>query len=1015
ITVSGFGIPLDVNRVRVYVGDAQATVTDVQSNDTVERVGVISATVPAITEAGYYDVTIAVEKNGVWENDTLFGALAVDAPIRFDALTPLWGPVTGGTVITITGEGFEPGNTVSQGTRVRIGSIPVASINVISTTQMQIVAPGGYSGRHEVVGEDRYGNTTRLEGEEGFGYGLKLLTTTQAGGVSPTDIIVDQQTGVAITNGGYTIDLFKGGEGPFQVIDNIYFPDNLAAASFDIQDPLNPLLVGGSSYLPSGPEGQAALARHATAAALASLEILGLLTEEQQAELNELQGSILPMNMDSVRVLPVEEMEEGVLRKRLYVASGTGGVTRLNLDEQNGLQHLSQAMADNESRYVYDVLKWGNTVFAVAGQGSAEVEPPNSPCQAAGETDTTHTGLVGRINYHDPNDPVYLGEVDGLNGALSVLADERWLYAGGQASFTLWNTDGQCNQFRSASANKPQVAGTSTITATNLMDPALTREYLFAGNVADMVDYGDHLIVALTNGTVQIVEKARPDARTSMTIDSNLQRQGGRNVKLKLMGNLLFVSAYQGGVVVVDISNPEAPAVVSAGNTEHIEGLDIYKDRLLAASASGGMTVLQLPASMVMASSINEDGLITDNETLTLTFNEQITTTSLTEPGAVVVTRDDSGAPVPVTINPVNEINGHAQSFDLVFAHDPLVRYTVAVTDARNVRGTGLWRPYVLHVQGAAAGAQRPVIESVDGGVFHRGANLEQHIIGSGFRNDPAVKVYVDQYEVSHTWVDANTLLIPAGALELLPLELGDHQVSVVDSGLTSVMPGAILIGENLPLVQFALSEDTGSVKGGKRITISASSDAILPGAKVVMRSSAGVEIRTQEVAPGEFSPDLEEDVEDLSSLSFTLPGVVEPDLYEVYIDIEGTQIFVGNFSYTLEGGRDINLPNYPPMVIGGVDIVDDTMYVGVKDGEPPTTDNRFLMEHGFEIYDIAIWDQPIRLSQVRTRQPVNGVAAFGPSLYMASGSDGLLVADVHDPTNPLIVDSVAMPNNNAL
>ena len=49
-----------------------------------------------------------------------------------------------------------------------------------------------------------------------------------------------------------------------------------------------------------------------------------VLTAAEETRLKNLKGSEIPMPLDSARVLTVNEMEEGVLRKRLYVANGNG-------------------------------------------------------------------------------------------------------------------------------------------------------------------------------------------------------------------------------------------------------------------------------------------------------------------------------------------------------------------------------------------------------------------------------------------------------------------------------------------------------------------------------------------------------------------------------------------------------------------------------------------------------------------------------------------------------------------
>ncbi|MGD9164336.1 MAG: IPT/TIG domain-containing protein, partial [Chromatiales bacterium] len=365
ITVSGLGIPTDVNRVKLFAGGIEASVTQVASSDEVERVAIITATLPAFVHAGLFDVTVQIERDGVWESATLHGGLMVDDPIHFESLTPSWGAVTGGTTITITGSGFEPGNTVTDGLKVRIGSVPAASIRVLSSNKIEVVSRGGPVGRNDLHGEDRYGNVTSLTGDQGFGYGLKRLARQAASNIFPSDIVVDQETGVAMSNGGflYESDLEKL---PFRTVQDIPFPDSTLAATFDIQRPDQPLLVGGVSSLPDGSEGREALERHVQLGILMGRELMyetvdnaPPLSDEERSLMEQLQGSLIDTSIDSIRIHPTQELEEGVMRKRLYVAAGIGGVIRLNLDDQNGLQVLSRIAGGSTESHVTDVLKWG--------------------------------------------------------------------------------------------------------------------------------------------------------------------------------------------------------------------------------------------------------------------------------------------------------------------------------------------------------------------------------------------------------------------------------------------------------------------------------------------------------------------------------------------------------------------------------------------------------------------------------------------------------------------------------
>src|SRR5262249_45679005 len=144
--------------------------------------------------------------------------------------------------------GFSPGNTVVDGLRITFGNRPAQEIRVLSTDRLLVVSAPGRPGRTSVTGSDLYGNSTILDGEAGFGYGLKLLSSRNVN-FAPSDIIVDQESGIAITNAGYYSEfkiLDTGGYARF--VGDRLIPDVLAAATIDIQNPVDPIVVGGASF-----------------------------------------------------------------------------------------------------------------------------------------------------------------------------------------------------------------------------------------------------------------------------------------------------------------------------------------------------------------------------------------------------------------------------------------------------------------------------------------------------------------------------------------------------------------------------------------------------------------------------------------------------------------------------------------------------------------------------------------------------------------------------------------------
>ncbi|HED40633.1 MAG TPA: hypothetical protein ENJ13_09420, partial [Chromatiales bacterium] len=645
ITVSGLGIPTDAERVELYIGSIASTIIDITSNDNAARTAIITAELPAMAQAGQYDVTVRVNRSGVWESAVLYGGLLIDAPIHFDSLTPQWGPMNGGTTVTILGQGFEPGNSVLNALKVRIGSLPVRSVRVFSTKHIEVITGGGPSGRRNVLGEDRYGNQTSLSGDDGFGYGLKLISSNTSATVFSSDVLVDQATGVALTNGGY---LFENIEIAIEVTDKGVapvlkrgvlrdfagspLPDTVVTASFDVQNTSQPLIVGAGTSLPKGQQAEEQISRFLLQASLSARNILDLgegLSSEEQQLLEELRGSEMVLTYDSIRI---QKEEVGVgqnINKKLYVASGNGGIATVNLDDLNGLQ-IENIVLDGSADRITDIDKWDDMLYALSAPATGK--KPNTSCGKG--VDKANSGTVIGMNYFAAGDPVRIGVIAGVNGATTIMHDNEWLYASGFRKAYAWNAAELCALFtpdntaaRPESSASPSAEVVDTISAVNIFDPVVTRDFSFTSYVLDHVAYGDYMIVALGGSGLEIFNRERPEQRTVFNF-TGLMPITGDSVRLHMMGSTLFVSAANAGVVILDMRDPINPYVLSAGNDEHIDAVDIYKDRLVAATGKPAISLLQLPQSLVVASNIGEGETIARNETIDIRFNENMTTAS---------------------------------------------------------------------------------------------------------------------------------------------------------------------------------------------------------------------------------------------------------------------------------------------------------------------------------------------------------------------------------------------------
>ncbi len=998
ITVSALGLPANLGQVRLYAGDRALQIEGV-TRDNSSAPAILKVSVPALPRAGQYNLTLQVQRDGLWQQTVLEGALLVDAPIRFDALVPLWGPVAGDSTVTISGDGFEPGNTVMDGLKVRFGGLPVGRIDVLASNRMRVTSPRGAPGKVDVLGEDRYGNQASLTGLRGFGYGLRKQSELHPSLIFPSDVWIDQQTGVAITNGGHMVN----GYGRQTLAAGGWLPELYRAASFSVQDASKPVLVGGASSLPSD---NTRLSLKAQANAIYKrMEGANAIepSEEEQEILDRQAAQDFKVGFDSLRISPTVEWEQNTWRKRLYVASGTGGVARLNLDEQNGLQVIQDEALDQP---VSRLIKQGPGLFAA--MASVDAEPPDAQTCAFKMGPSSGSGLAA-LNYQNGEDPVRLAAPAGLSGGALLQLNDGWLFSGGNIRSAAWvNCPGW-----DESLNVPSDLSSGEIRALNLFDPAQTRSYSFVANPQDIVSYGRYLIAAVGSRGVEIINRDEPDERVVLGLDGQLQASPGRGVRLRLAGSLLFVAA-DSGVVVVDLSEPLQPRVVSAGNAERIEALDLFNNRLVAGSGTAGLTLLELPGALVLDASVKQGGVLPAGEqALQLTFNEPVTLESLRTAGSLRLL-DVSNGEQALNAPTIEALNGDGQSASRVvlrFTPTPGAQLRLRLEQARNLRGAGLWSPYQVDFKVAPSGATQPAIKYLENASFHRGAQDRVVIHGSGFSS--TVKGFINQYPIELQWVSAERLEIAPHALDLLPLSPGQWHLRLDDGGLRTDYLGALVVGaeQALEQVKYSISPDSASKKGGAKVTITAAQEVLMPGTKVVLRARHGdTEIYTGRSPiveePGNVSINLHDNVETQRAFSFVLPGVIDPDIYDVFLRIPSgaatREIKVGSLSYTLPQGLGILLPNYPPMQIGAAQVVGDRLFVGVKAGAQPTSSNRFLMTAGLEIYDIGLWERPIRLSQLRLTEPVLGLEVLDSLVYLANDHDGVRVVDANDLSKPL-------------
>jgi len=109
-------------------------------------------------------------------------------------VSPVAGPVTGGTLITVTGTGFVPGATVTLGGR------PAREVTVVDAHTITALTPRGREGTVDLTVTNPDATTATLTGA--FTY----LAEPRIKRVTPQEGPAEGGTAVTITGSGYTPD-----------------------------------------------------------------------------------------------------------------------------------------------------------------------------------------------------------------------------------------------------------------------------------------------------------------------------------------------------------------------------------------------------------------------------------------------------------------------------------------------------------------------------------------------------------------------------------------------------------------------------------------------------------------------------------------------------------------------------------------------------------------------------------------------------------------------------------------
>ena len=114
-------------------------------------------------------------------------------PVTVTEISPSYGPLTGGTTVTITGTGFVSGATVT------IGSTKATNVTVVSATSITAITPAGTTGVQNIV----VTNTDNQYGTLLNGFTYEAVTVS---GISPSSGPTAGGTIVTITGTGFASD-----------------------------------------------------------------------------------------------------------------------------------------------------------------------------------------------------------------------------------------------------------------------------------------------------------------------------------------------------------------------------------------------------------------------------------------------------------------------------------------------------------------------------------------------------------------------------------------------------------------------------------------------------------------------------------------------------------------------------------------------------------------------------------------------------------------------------------------
>ncbi len=658
---------------------------------------------------GLADVEVV---NGSGVRDRRSGGYWYSAPVLAAAASPRFLNPRGGSVVHVTGAGFLPPWSSPLGsTRVLVRGLPALSVKVSSTTDLTLVAPPGRFGPAEVTALSADG-LERSTAPSLVGYGLPFSGEERAVAVTPVGLAQDPALPLLVYSAA----------GP-SAWGNTFQQPYIGAYTGTGTVPESFRVVGYDVTLAGRPR---ASVNQIVDAIDKDVDIIAAFNTHRLPP-----GVAVP----TAEVNP-DSQDVAVRGANLYVANGQSGLAVLDASQPLQLP-LKSKEAWNESSFAMRVAATPTGALVVR-TNMAGLCPSQKPPPAEGES--------GRVELYDtrfPGDPVRLvsfaseGEPSAVaeaHGLFYAVSGHHWGYVncppdGPPPPFdppplysavpTLWASGG------STSLSVYDATGSrlgSVSLGSGASDVAVIRDVAVVARPAfglDFVDVSD-------SAHPQRVAQIALDASVSNEFDPGLASLApgydpasawqsiGRATRLRVAGDLLFVSAEKGGVLLVDVSDPRHPQLVSGGNIEFALDAIPVTDRIIVAGKDR-ITELSVPFTFATGTTPARGELVPPAlAQITARFNRALAPPSVNEGSVRLLALDGTAVALDLSVTADNSTLAYAIVAKPTQALQPGSEYELQVdTTVTDQRGGSLLLPLRSRFRTAGEGSRLPIISGV--------------------------------------------------------------------------------------------------------------------------------------------------------------------------------------------------------------------------------------------------------------------------------------------------------------